>query len=65
VYEPVAEEALDRGTHCVALGIITPVAVTYGAIAYGLYLVADATFPDASSDDGLTQPRNAACSPGA
>jgi hypothetical protein len=63
VYEPVAEEALDRGTHCVALGIITPVAGTYGAIAYGLYLVADA-FLDTSSDHGLTQPRNAACSRG-
>jgi hypothetical protein len=39
------EEQLDGLTHgSLALAIFIPVAATYGAIAYGLYLASDAIF---------------------
>ena len=46
-YEPSVEDEgqLDRRTQStLALAIFTPVAAAYGAIAYGLYLAADAIF---------------------
>ena len=46
-YEPPVEveEQLAGRTHwTLALAIFTPVVATYGAIAYGLYLAADAIF---------------------
>jgi hypothetical protein len=42
---PAGEEQFDRGTdRALALVIFTPVAAAYGAIAYGLYLAAEAIF---------------------
>ena len=44
--EPEKETAgpLDRRRVILALAIVTPVMAGYGAIAYGLYLAADALF---------------------
>lgn len=42
---PKVEDDLDRRTHIMlALAVFTPVAAAYGAVAYGVYLAAEAIF---------------------